>query len=121
MHYLCIFLICFCSKIIFNQKVFSFCWGKLDYLGSIAYLSCFPTIYMKLMNHKGKQMTNKLRRLYSRERFRSLYFFDFGEFRFYSGMAHLRVPNELSKGKYFGRHCLFIPPLPCIVSYFFPK
>ena len=39
MHYLCIFLICFCSKIILDRKVFSFCQGKLDYPGSIVYLS----------------------------------------------------------------------------------
>ena len=45
MHYLCIFLICFCSKIIFDQKVFSFCWGKLDYPRSIVYLSCLTFIY----------------------------------------------------------------------------
>ena len=40
MHDLCIFHICFCSKIIFDQKFFSLCWHKLDYPGSIAYLSC---------------------------------------------------------------------------------
>ena len=38
MHDLCIFLICFCSKIIFDQNFFSVCWDKLDYPGSIAYL-----------------------------------------------------------------------------------
>ena len=41
MHDLCIFLICFCSKIIFDQKIFSICWDKLDNPGSIVYLSCF--------------------------------------------------------------------------------
>ena len=40
MHDLCIFLICFCSKIIFD-KIFFLCWDKLDYPGSIAYLSFF--------------------------------------------------------------------------------
>ena len=35
------FLICFCSKIIFDHKIFSLCWDKLDYPGSIAYLSCY--------------------------------------------------------------------------------
>ena len=41
MHDLCILLICFCSKIIFDQRNFSFCWDKLDYPGSIVYLFCF--------------------------------------------------------------------------------
>ena len=44
MHDLCIFLICFCSKIIFDQNFFSICWDKLDYPGSIVYLSCFVCI-----------------------------------------------------------------------------
>ena len=51
MHYLFIFLIYFCSKIFFDQKVFSFCWGKLDYPGSIVYLSCFsPFLKISLIN-----------------------------------------------------------------------
>ena len=29
-----------CSKIIFDPKCFTFCWDKLDYPGSIVYLSC---------------------------------------------------------------------------------
>ena len=29
----------FCSKIFFDQKLFSYCWKKFDYLGSIVYLS----------------------------------------------------------------------------------
>ena len=40
MHNLCIFWF-FCSKIIFDQKLFSYCWEKFDYPGSIVYLSCF--------------------------------------------------------------------------------
>ena len=40
MHDLCIFLICFCSKIVSDQNFFSFCWDKLDYPGFIVYLSC---------------------------------------------------------------------------------
>ena len=47
MHDLCIFLICFCSKIIFNQKIFSLFWDKLDYPGSIVYLSCFDFFVQK--------------------------------------------------------------------------
>ena len=42
-HKLCIiyaFFDFFCSKIIFDQKLFSYCWDKFDYLGSIVYLSC---------------------------------------------------------------------------------
>ena len=31
----------FCSKIIFDQKLFSNCWDKFYYPGSIVYLSCF--------------------------------------------------------------------------------
>ena len=31
----------FWSKMIFDQKIFSFCWDKLDYPGSIVCLSCF--------------------------------------------------------------------------------
>ena len=30
----------FCSKIIFEQKLFSYCWGKFDFPGSIVYLFC---------------------------------------------------------------------------------
>ena len=30
----------FCSKIIFDQKLFSYCLEKFDYPGSIVYLSC---------------------------------------------------------------------------------
>ena len=30
----------FCSKIIFDQKLFSYCWDNFDYLGSIVSLSC---------------------------------------------------------------------------------
>ena len=63
MHDLCIFLICFCSKIIFDQKIFSFCWDKLDYTGSIVYLSCLnlfqPSIYFKMSKKfKNKTMGN---------------------------------------------------------------
>ena len=47
MHDLCIVLICFCSKIIFYQKIFSLCWVKLDYPGSIVYLSCFVGLFSK--------------------------------------------------------------------------
>ena len=36
MHDICIF---FCSKIIFDQKLFSYCWDKFDYPGSIVYFS----------------------------------------------------------------------------------
>ena len=43
MHDLCIFLICFCSKIIFDQNISPLCWDKLDYPGSIVYLSCSAT------------------------------------------------------------------------------
>ena len=38
--YTCLVLICFCSKIVFYQNFFSFWWDKLDYPGSIVYLSC---------------------------------------------------------------------------------
>ena len=31
----------FCSKIIFDQKLFPYCWEKYDFPGSIVYLSCF--------------------------------------------------------------------------------
>ena len=34
------FLFVFCSKIIFDRNIFSLCWDKLDYPGSIVYLSC---------------------------------------------------------------------------------
>ena len=30
----------FCSKIIFNQKLFSYCWDKIESPGSIVHLSC---------------------------------------------------------------------------------
>ena len=43
-HKLCMvyaFFDCFCSKIIFDQKLFSYCWKKFDYQGSIVYLSCY--------------------------------------------------------------------------------
>ena len=36
----------FCSKIIFDQKFFSLCWDKLDYPGSIVYLSCCTCIFL---------------------------------------------------------------------------
>ena len=39
-HKLCIFLFS-CSKIIFDQKLFSYCWDQFDYQGSIVYLFCF--------------------------------------------------------------------------------
>ena len=42
-HKLCIiyaFFDFFCSKIIFDQKLFSYCLEKFDYPGSIVYLSC---------------------------------------------------------------------------------
>ena len=51
MHDLCIFLICFCSKIIFDQKTFSLCWDKLDYPGSIVYLSCYNFYHSNLVQH----------------------------------------------------------------------
>ena len=35
------FLWFFCSKIIFDQKLFSYCCDKFDYPGSIVYLSCW--------------------------------------------------------------------------------
>ena len=41
MHDLCIFWFFFCSKIIFDQKPFSYCWDEFDYPGSIVYLSCW--------------------------------------------------------------------------------
>ena len=34
------FFIHFCSKIIFDQKLFPYCLDKFDYPGSIVYLSC---------------------------------------------------------------------------------
>ena len=37
---LCVFFLFFCSKIIFDQKLFSYCWDKFDYPGFIVYLSC---------------------------------------------------------------------------------
>ena len=43
-HRLCmiyVFLDFFCSKIIFDQNLFSYCWDKFDYPGSIVYLSSF--------------------------------------------------------------------------------
>ena len=50
MHDLCFFLICLCSKIIFEQKMFSLCWDKLNHPGSIAYLSCFlSALYLYLI------------------------------------------------------------------------
>ena len=42
-HKLCMsyaFFIFFCSKIIFDQKLFSYCWNRFDYPVSIVYLSC---------------------------------------------------------------------------------
>ena len=51
MHVLCIFLICFCSKIIFDQNIFSLCWDKLDYPGSIVYLSCLFELLANLMKY----------------------------------------------------------------------
>ena len=57
MNDLCIFWF-FCSKIIFDQKLFSYCWDKVDYPGSIVYLSCFDPyhhigleIWWKLFRH----------------------------------------------------------------------
>ena len=42
MHDLCIFWF-FCSKIIFDQKSFSYSWDKFDYQGPIVYLPCYFT------------------------------------------------------------------------------
>ena len=60
MHDICIFLICFCSKIIFDQKVFSFCWDKLDYPGSIVYLSCFDVFVQKSFLTKNYFLTAEI-------------------------------------------------------------
>ena len=38
---ICAFFYFFWSKIIFDQKLFSYCWDRFDYPGSILYLSCF--------------------------------------------------------------------------------
>ena len=57
----------FCSKIIFDKKLSSFCEDKFDYLGSIVYLSCFvlhlytkkrkKSIYFRrLFSWKGTQL-----------------------------------------------------------------
>ena len=43
-HKLCMiyaFFLFFCSKIIFDQKLFSYCWDEFNYPGSIVFLSCF--------------------------------------------------------------------------------
>ena len=47
MHDLCFFDF-FCSKIIFDQNFVSFCWDKLDYPGSILYLSCLLSPWCRL-------------------------------------------------------------------------
>ena len=41
MHDLCIFLSFFVQKSFLTKFFFTFCWDKLDYPGSIVYLSCF--------------------------------------------------------------------------------
>ena len=41
MHDLCIFLSFFVQKSFLTKIFFTFCWDKLDYPGSIVYLSCF--------------------------------------------------------------------------------
>ena len=49
MHDIYIFLF-FCSKIIFDQKLFSYCFDKFDYRGSIVYLSCLALFCHVLIN-----------------------------------------------------------------------
>ena len=49
-HELCMIYAFFCSKIIFDQKLFSNCWDKLDYPGSIVYLSCLALFCHVLIN-----------------------------------------------------------------------
>ena len=44
--YTCLVLF-FCSKIIFDQKLFSYCWDKFDYPGSIVYLSCLTLSFFR--------------------------------------------------------------------------
>ena len=39
-HKICMIYAFFCSKIVFDQKLFSYCWDEFDYPGSIVYLSC---------------------------------------------------------------------------------
>ena len=51
----------FCSKLIFDQKVFSYCWDKFDYPGSIVYLSCFNLLFgMKLRYHISTKITGPI-------------------------------------------------------------
>ena len=44
---ICAFFIVFCSKIIFDKKLFSYCWSEFDYPGSIVYFSCFFKIHFQ--------------------------------------------------------------------------
>ena len=62
MHDLCIFLICFCSKIIFGQKKISFCWDKLDYWGPLYTCLVWIVLFEKLC---GMYLPRKVTGIYA--------------------------------------------------------